>query len=70
MCNNVGRRDNPANYLGGMKTMRKILAMLLAVVMVLGLCACGGETPAAETTAATASAADAVPDEMTSSDGK
>lgn len=50
--------------------MRKILAMLLAVVMVLGLCACGGETPAAETTAATASAADAVPDEMTSSDGK
>ena len=47
--------------------MRKILAMLLAVVMVLGLCACGGKT---QTPAATQSSADAVPDEMTSSDGK
>ena len=35
--------------------MRKILAMLLAVVMVLGLCACGGNSAApAETTAAAA----------------
>ena len=54
--------------------MRKILAMLLAAVMVLGLCACGGKTTTpAETTAAAAAAqggADAVPDEMTSSDGK
>ena len=57
--------------------MRKILAMLLAVVMVLGLCACGGNSAApAETTAAAAEApaaaenADDVPDEMTSSDGK
>ena len=47
--------------------MRKILAMLLAVVMVLGLCACGGKT---QTPAATQSSADSVPDEMTSSDGK
>ena len=64
--------------------MRKILAMLLAVVMVLGLCACGGNSAApAETTAAATEApaaateapaaaenADDVPDEMTSSDGK
>ena len=57
--------------------MRKILAMLLAVVMVLGLCACGGKSAApAETTAAATEApaaaenADDVPDEMTSSDGK
>ena len=40
--------------------MRKILAMLLAVVMVLGLCACGGNSAApAETTAATAAATEA-----------
>ena len=37
--------------------MRKILAMLLAGVMVLGLCACGGNSAApAETTAAAAGA--------------
>lgn len=37
--------------------MRKILAMLLAAVMVLGLCACGGKTTTpAETTAAAAAA--------------
>ena len=40
--------------------MRKILAMLLAVVMVLGLCACGGNSAApAETTAAAGETADA-----------
>lgn len=56
--------------------MRKILAMLLAVVMVLGLCACGDSAAPAETTAAATEApaaaenADDVPDEMTSSDGK
>ena len=33
--------------------MRKILAMLLAVVMVMGLCACGGNNAATATTAAT-----------------
>ena len=27
--------------------MKKILAMLLAVVMVVGLCACGSKAPAA-----------------------
>ena len=45
--------------------MKKILALLLAAVMVVGLCACGGKSaPAANNTA------DDIPDEMTSSDGK
>ena len=43
--------------------MKKILAMLLALVMVLSLAACGKKAPAANP-------ADAIPDEMTSADGK
>ena len=58
--------------------MKKILALLLALVMAIGLCACGGgetapaeetETPAAETGTEVASADD-IPDTMTSEDGK
>ena len=44
--------------------MKKILALLLAAVMVVGLCACGGKSAPA------ANNADDIPDEMTSSDGK
>ena len=64
---------------GGKCVMKKILALLLAVVMVASLCACGGSSapaanaPAANAPAASAPAAnpaDAIPDEMTSSDGK
>ncbi len=58
--------------------MKKILALLLAAVMVVGLCACGGnstpaatEAPAAEGgNAQAAASADDIPDEMTSADGK
>ena len=58
--------------------MKKILALLLVLAMAMALVACGSSTPAAteaggETAAATeptASAADAIPDEMTSEDGK
>ena len=63
--------------------MKKILALLLALVMVLSLAACGGKTeapaaeaPAAEAPAAEAPAAEAstnpddIADEMTSADGK
>lgn len=39
--------------------MKKLIAMLLAVVMVLGLCACSVETKPAETTAAPAAAPEA-----------
>ena len=46
--------------------MKKILAMLLALVMVLGLAACGAKAPAAPA----ANPADAIADEMTSNDGK
>ena len=60
--------------------MKKILALLLAVMMVVGLCACGGNSGSTATTAApaatdagSASAAatnvDDIPDEMTSADG-
>ena len=60
--------------------MKKILALLLAVMMVVGLCACGGNGGSTATTAApaatdagSASAAatnvDDIPDEMTSADG-
>ena len=58
--------------------MKKIRALLLALVMAIGLCACGGgetapaeetETPAAETGTEVASADD-IPDTMTSEDGK
>ena len=50
--------------------MKKILALLLALVMVLSLAACGSkaEAPAADTGKTTN--ADSIPDEMTSSDGK
>ena len=48
--------------------MKKILAMLLALVMVLSLAACGG-APAAEEAPA-GNPADAIADEMTSADGK
>ena len=37
--------------------MKKIIALLLTFLMVLGLAACGGTTPPAETTAATTPAA-------------
>ncbi|MBQ3503285.1 MAG: BMP family ABC transporter substrate-binding protein [Oscillospiraceae bacterium] len=48
--------------------MKKFLAILLALVMVLGLfAACGAAKPAEESAA---NPADAIPDEMTSSDGK
>ena len=62
--------------------MKKILALLLALVMVLSLAACGGsdkpaaEAPAADAPAAEAPAAEAatnpddIADEMTSADGK
>ena len=58
--------------------MKKILALLLVLAMAMALVACGSSTPAAteangETAAATepaGSAADAIPDEMTSEDGK
>ena len=58
--------------------MKKILALLLALVMVLSLAACGGKTeaPAADAPAAEAPAAEAatnpddIADEMTSADGK
>ena len=51
--------------------MKKILALLLALVMVLSLAACGSkaEAPAADA-GKTTNAADSIPDEMTSSDGK
>ena len=45
--------------------MKKILAMLLVLVMVLSLAACGKKDAAAS-----ANPADAIPDEMTSADGK
>lgn len=61
--------------------MKKILALLLAAVMVVGMAACGGssapaatEAPAAEggnaEAPAAAASADDIPDEMTSADGK
>jgi len=43
--------------------MKKILAMLLALTLILSLAACGKKAPAANP-------ADAIPDEMTSDDGK
>ncbi len=52
--------------------MKKILAMLLALVMVLSLAACGGapaEDPAAQPENAAVNP-DSIPDEMTSADGK
>ena len=61
-----------------MKRMKKILALLLASVMVLGLAACGGDnTPAEDTDAGTKepattteTSANDIPDSMTSEDGK
>ena len=52
--------------------MKKYLAMLLALVMVFALCACGqAAAPAAGAPAADAPEADAeIPDEMTAADGK
>ena len=50
--------------------MKKILAMLLALVMVLGLAACGAAPAAPEADAPAANPADAIADEMTSADGK
>ncbi len=55
--------------------MKKILALLLALVMVLSLAACGSSdttstTAAAGETEAAAQSADDIADEMTSSDGK
>ena len=48
--------------------MKKLLAMLLALVMVLSLAACGGSGSA--TPQASANPADDIPDEMTSENGK
>ena len=48
--------------------MKKILALLLVLAMAMALVACGSSTPAA--TEPAGSAADAIPDEMTSEDGK
>ena len=53
--------------------MKKIIALLLAVVMVLGLAACGGTKPADDNAGEnkpTAFDYDAIPDEMTAADGK
>ena len=51
--------------------MKKFLAIALALVMVLGLFAGCGSTAKEEAPAASAgNAADAIPDEMTSADGK
>ncbi len=57
--------------------MKKILALLLASVMVLGLAACGGTIPAEDTDAGTKepattteTSANDIPDSMTSEDGK
>ena len=44
-------RNNPETLTGG-KTMKKLIAMLLALVMVFGLVACGGTEKPAETQAA------------------
>lgn len=46
--------------------MKKLIAMLLALAMALSLVACGSGEPAAETTAAPASAADAVTEAINS----
>ena len=40
--------------------MKKLLSLILAVLMVLSLCACGGETTTAETTAAPTEATEAI----------
>ena len=49
--------------------MKKILALLLALVMVLSLAACGGSGSGAAPQASD-NPADAIADEMTSADGK
>ena len=50
--------------------MKKILALLLALVMVLSLAACGSKAEAPAADAGKTTNADSIPDEMTSSDGK
>ena len=52
--------------------MKKMLALLLACAMVLGLCACGGSSAPADSGSAQSpsASADAIPDEMTSDNGK
>ncbi len=52
--------------------MKKILALLLACAMVLGLCACGGSSAPSDSgnTQSPSASADAIPDEMTSENGK
>ena len=55
------------------RNMKKIIALLLAVVMVLGLAACGGSKPAENNggeNKPTTFDYDAIPDEMTAADGK
>ena len=54
--------------------MKKLVALLLALVMVFALCACGSkdaqDTDKKDDGKKTAMKADDIPDEMTSSDGK
>ena len=50
--------------------MKKILAMLLALVMILGLAACGAPAAKEDAPAAAITNADDIADEMTSADGK
>lgn len=54
--------------------MKKLVALLLALVMVFALCACGSkdtqDTDKKDDGNKTAMKADDIPDEMTSSDGK
>ena len=49
--------------------MKKILASVLAILMIISMAACGGNSAPAATEAPAASADD-IPDEMTSADGK
>ena len=50
--------------------MKKLIALLLALVMVIGLVACGGKAPAADAPAADAPAADAPVDEAPADESK